>query len=89
MESDLLFSICLKLFFYARVVFMDTGLLFLIHLLFNIMDIAYCMAMVFISFNVSFIVFLGISSFSSKHFIKEMCVVALTPTIMTINRSTF
>ena len=54
-----------------------------------IIDIACYIAMVLISVKVCLIFFSGILSFSSKIFIEGMCVVALAPTMMTINGSTF
>ena len=45
--------------------------------------------MVLISVKVCLIVFSGILNFSSKIFIKGMCVVALAPAVMTISGSTF
>ena len=42
-----------------------------------------------ISLKVCLIVFFGILNFSSKIFIEGMYVVALTPTLMTINGFTF
>ena len=45
--------------------------------------------MVLISLKVCLMVFSGILKFSSKIFIEGMCVVALAPTVMTINGSTF
>ena len=45
--------------------------------------------MMLISLKVCLILFSSILNFSSKIFIKEMCVVALAPTVMKINGSTF
>ena len=67
----------------------NSGSLFSSLLLCRTIDIAYCIAMVLISLKVCLIVFSGILNFSSKIFIKGMCVVALTPVVMTINGSTF
>ena len=50
---------------------------------------ACCIVMVFILLKVCLIVFSGILNFSSRIFIDGMCVVALAPTVMTINGSTF
>ena len=58
-------------------------------LLCRIIDIACCIAMVLISLKVCLMIFYGILNFSSKFFIKDMCVVALPLAIMTINSSTF
>ena len=76
--------------FYVGFLFTSSGSLFSSFLLCRIIDIAWlcCMAMVLISLQVCLIVFSGILNFSSKIFIEEMCVVALIPTVMTINGST-
>ena len=55
----------------------------------RIIDIACCIAMVFISLKVCSIVFYGILNFSSKIFIEGMYLVALALAVMTINGSTF
>ena len=67
----------------------SSGSLFSSLLLCRIIDIACCIAMVLISLKVCLMVFSGILNFSSKIFIEGMCVVALAPTVMTINGSTF
>ena len=58
-------------------------------LLYRIIDIACCIAIVLISVKVCLIVFSGILNFSSKIFIEGMCVVALAPAMMRISGSTF
>ena len=74
--------------FYVGFLSTGSGLLFSSLLLYRIIDIACCIAMVLISLKVCLIVFSSILNFSSKIF-KEMCVVALAPAVMTINGSTF
>ena len=83
-------SFCFVLIlFYLGFLFADSGSLFSSLLLCRIIDIACCIAMVLISLKDCLIVFSGILNFSSKIFIEGMCVVALAPTVMTINGSTF
>ena len=77
------------LFFYVGFLCTSSGLLFSSLLLCRIIDIACCIAMMLISLKVCLIVFSGILNFSFKIFIKEMCVVALAPAVMTINGFTF
>ena len=73
------------------VIFLSTGSgsLISILLLYRNIDIAYCIAMMLISLKVCLIAFSGILNFSFKIFIEGMCMVALAPTVMTINGSTF
>ena len=60
--------------FYIGFLFTDSGSLFSSLLLCRIVDITCCTAMVLISLKVYLIVFFGILNFSSKIFIKGMCV---------------
>ena len=48
------------------------------------MDIAYCVAMVFILLRVFFIAFLRSMSFSTRIFMEEVCIVALALAVITI-----
>ena len=57
-------------------------------LLYRIIDIACCIAMMLMSMKVCLIVSFGILSFSSKIFIEGVCVVALVLVVMTISGST-
>ena len=66
-----------------------SGLLFFIILMYRIMDIAYCMAMMLISSSVYLMISLGILSVGSILSIEGVCVVALAPTVMTISGFTF
>ena len=75
--------------FYVGFLSTGSGSLFSSLHLDRIIDIACCIAMVLISLKVCLIVFYGILKFSSKISIKGMCVVAIAPTMMTINGSTF
>ena len=75
--------------FYVGILSTNSGSLFSSLFLCRIIDIACCIAMVLISLKVCLIVFSGILNFSSKIFIEGMCVVALVPTMMIINGSTF
>ena len=62
---------------------------FFIHLLKRIMDIAYCITMVFISLKVYLKALGRILNIFFRIFMEDMCVVALAPTIMIIKGSTF
>ena len=75
--------------FYVEFLSTGRGSLFSSLLFSRIIDIACCIAMVLISVMICLIVFSGILNFSSKIFIKGMCVVALTHAVMTISDSTF
>ena len=57
-------------------------------LLYSIINIACCIAMVLILLKVCLIIFSIILNFSSKSFIEGMCVVALALVVMTISGST-
>ena len=58
-------------------------------LLYRIIDIACCIAMVLMSMKVCLIFFVDILSFSSNFFIEGVCVVALASAVLTISGSTF
>ena len=75
--------------FYVGYLSTGSGSLFSDLLLCRTIDIACCIAMLLISLKVCLMVFSSILNFSSKIFIEGMCVVALAPTVMTINGSTF
>ena len=75
--------------FYGGFLSTDSSSLFFSLLFYRIIYIACCIAMVLISLKVCLIVFSSILSFSSKIFIEGIYVVALAPTVMTINGSTF
>ena len=59
-----------------------------IFLLCNIIDMAWCIAIVFISLNVFFISFFGILSLVFRIFIEGMYVDVLAPAVITISGST-
>ena len=63
--------------------------LFSIRLLCRRIELAYCMAIVFISLNVCFTRLLGILNDCSSCFIDGVCVVPLAPAVMTISGSIF
>ena len=75
--------------FFFRFLSTGRGSLFSNLLLFRIIDIACCIAMVLMSMKVCLIFFVGILSFSSNIFKEGVCVVALAPAVMTISGSTF
>ena len=75
--------------FYVEFLSTNSASMFSSLLLYRIIDIACYIAMVLISLKVCLIVFSFILNFFSKIFIEEMCVVALAPTVMTNNGSTF
>ncbi|KAG0597390.1 hypothetical protein M758_UG334300 [Ceratodon purpureus] len=58
-------------------------------LLWRRIDMAYCMAIVFMFLKVFLMVGKGILKLSTSSFIDGMCVVALAPAVMTIGGSTF
>ena len=83
-------SFCLVfILFYIGFLSINIGSLVSDLFLCRIIDIACCIAMVFISLKVCLIVFSGILNFSSRIFIEGMYIVALAPAKMTINGSTF
>ena len=83
-------SFCFVLIlFYIESLFTGSDSLFFSLLLYRIIDIACCIAIVLISLKVCLIVYFGILNFFSKIFIEEMCVVTLVPAVMTINGSSF
>ena len=68
----------------------NSGSLFSIFLLCKIIDIVYCIKMVFILLKECLMAFLRILKFSSMIFIERMCMNALAAiTIMTISSFTF
>ena len=63
--------------------------LFSIFLLCSRIELAWCIAMVFISLNVCLIYVLGMLNLLTKCFIEGVCVVPLAPAVMTMSGSTF
>ena len=59
---------------YRKFMPIDNGLLFSIHFLCRIIDIAYCVTMIFILLKVYLITFLEIWNFSSIIYIEGMCI---------------
>ena len=74
---------------YGGCVSVGNGSLFSILLLCRIMDIAYRMAITLIYSHVCLMFILKILNITSILFINGVCVVALAPTVMTINGSIF
>ena len=68
---------------------MGIAWLFSIRLLCRRIELAYCMAIVFIALNVFLTLFSEILNDCSSCFIDGMCVVPLAPAVMTISGSTF
>ena len=89
-NGGLLFTwIIFCIFLYSGFFSASNGSLFSICLLYSIMDIAWCIAMVLISLKVHHMVFLRILNFSFIIFIEEMCVDALANVVITISGSLF
>ena len=88
------FFLCFVLFcffFHFKFHFLSTGRgsLFSNLLLCKIIDMACCIAMVFMSMTVSFVVLFGIFNCSSNILIEGLCVFAIAPAVMTSTGSTF
>ena len=86
-----LFCFVLFFFFHFKFHFLSTsrGSLFSNLLLCKIIDMACCIAMVFMSMTVSFVVLFGIFNCSSNILIEGLCVFAIAPAVMTSTGSTF
>ena len=82
---------CFVFFFHFKFHFLSTGRgsLFSNLLLCKIIDMACCIAMVFMSMMVSFVVLFGIFNCSSNILIEELCVFAIAPAVMMSTSSTF
>ena len=89
--------VCLFLFFlfffyfHFKFHFLSTsrGSLFSNLLLCKIIDMACCIAMVFMSMTISFVVLFGIFNCLSNILIEGLCVFAIAPAVMTSTGSTF
>ena len=87
----MLFFFFFFFFFHFKFDFLSVGRgsLFSTLLLYKIIDMACCIAMVLMSMTVFFLVLFCIFNFSFCILIEGLCVVALAPAVMTISGSTF
>ena len=84
--TSLFYLLCM---FYGGFISIGIGSLFSILLLCKIIDMACCVAIMFISLKVFLIACSGILNFFSRIFIDGICDVALVPAMITISGSIF